>query len=112
MNGKVSLPFIKKLGIGILVVLVGTNAIWIVTSKRSGTLVALIFYMFITLLVWRKDDFRAGIISGIFGAGIHFYELIFQGLGKLDGVEASFFFANLILPIMLAYFSYKARKET
>ena len=111
MNSKVSLPFIKKIGIGILVVLAGTNAIWIVTSRHSGTLVALIFYVFITLLVWRKDDFRAGIISGIFGSGIHLYELIFQGLGKLEGIEVGFFFVNLILPLPLIYFSYRAYLE-
>ena len=111
MNDKVSLPPIKKIIIGILVVLAGTNAIWIVASRRSGTLVALIFYVFITLLVWRKDDFRASIISGIFGVGIHLYELIFQGLGKLKGVELGFFFVNLILPLPLIYFGYRAYLE-
>jgi hypothetical protein len=101
----------KRITIGILVLLGITNAVWVATSERKGPLIALVFYTFITLLCWRRSHFRAGIIGGIFGFGIHVYELISLGIGELDGVEPGFFFANLLLPILLTYFSYKAYQE-
>jgi len=102
---------VAKMTIGILVVLVGVNAVWAVTMELSGPVIALLFYAFVTFLCWRRSHFQAGIISGILGLGIHVYELIFQDLGRLDGFDLGLFYANIVLPIPLTYFSYQAHRE-
>jgi len=88
-----------------------TNAVWVTISKYSGPLIALIFYAIIAFLCWKRRHFHAGIIGGIVGFGIHTYELIFQGLEELSGVILVLFFVNLILPILLIYFSYRVCHE-
>ena len=101
----------EKITIGILIVLVGINAKWAVRGEYSGPLFALFFYAVITFLCWWRDHFQAGIIGGVFGLGIHAYELIFQDMGRLDGIALAFFYANIVLPIFLMYFSYIAHGE-
>ena len=102
---------VEKISIGILVALAGINAIWAVTLEHSGPVIALLFYAFAAFLCWRRSHFQAGIIGGVFGLGIHVYELIFQGIGRLGGIELGLFCANIVLPILLMYFSYKAHRE-
>jgi len=97
--------------IGILTVLVITNASWFAISKHSGSFVGLIFYAFIAFICWRRKRFQAGIIGGIIGLVIHIYELLFQGLSGFTKFESGLFFINLILPILLIYFSYKSYKK-
>ena len=101
----------EKITIGILIVLAGINAVWAVIGEYSGPFIALFFYAFVTFLCWRRNHFQAGIIGGVFGLGIHVYELIFQDMGKLGGIELGLFCANIVLPIPLMYFSYKANRE-
>ena len=101
----------EKITIGILLVLVGINAIWAVTVEHTGPLIAVLSYAFLTFFCWRRSHFQAGIIGGIFGLGIHICALILQGMGELDGVDLAFFCANLVLPIPLTYFSYRAHQE-
>ncbi len=88
------------------------NATWVTICKSLGPVIALIAYIFITFLFLQKNDFIAGIIIGIIGFIIHFYELIFQGIKELRGFEIAFFLINLVFPILLIYFSYKAYKES
>lgn len=112
MSNKKALPFTaEKIVIGILIVLMGINAIWFATSRYSGPLVGLIFYALITFLCWRRSHFQAGIIGGIIGFGIHAHELVFQTVGKLEGIDFGFFLLNIIFPIPLIYFSYKAQQH-
>ena len=87
------------------------NVVWVIICKFLGPVIALIAYAFITFLFLHKNDFVAGIIIGIVGFIIHFYELIFQGIKELRGFEIAFFFINLVFPILLIYFSFKAYKE-
>lgn len=101
----------KIIAISILIVLVIVNATWMIICKYPGPLMALIFYVFVAFLFWRKNDFRAGIIMGIIGLIIHVCELLLQGIADLGRLELVFFFANLLLPIPLIYFSYRAYKE-
>jgi len=103
---------VKKITIGILIALVGINIIWAITLEHSGPVIALLFYVFITFLCWRRRHFQAGIIGGVFGLGIHVYELIFQSLERIVGMEMYLFYANIVIPIPLIYFSYKAHRET
>ncbi len=102
----------EKITIGILIVLAGINAVWAIIGEYSGPLMAVFFYTIVTLLCWRRSHFQAGIIGGVFGLGIHVYELIFQDMGRLNEIALVFFCANIILPIPLMYFSYKAHRET
>ena len=97
--------------IGILVVLVIANAVWLATSEYSSPLIALIFYALIAFLCWRRSHFQAGIIGGIVGLGVHIYELLSQGIIELRGLELGLFFINLTFPIPLIYFSYRAYQE-
>ena len=102
---------IAKITIGILVVLVGANAIWTVISKHPGSLIALIFYALVAFLCWQRSHFEAGVIGGVLGLGIHLYELLFQGIEKLEGIDSGLFFLNLLLPILLICFGYRAYQE-
>jgi hypothetical protein len=101
----------NKVSLSILIALVITNATWGATSGHSGPLIALSFYAVVAFLCWRWSHFQAGIIAGVAGVGIHAYELISWGLAELRALEVALLFVNLILPIPLIYFSYKAYRE-
>jgi len=88
-----------------------TNAAWVATSEYLGPVIALILYAIVTFLCWRLKHFQAGIIAGILGLGIHTYELISSRVSELQKLNPWFFLINLILPIPLIYFSYKARRH-
>ena len=100
-----------KMVIGILTILVIINAGWVIICKSNGPIIALIFYVFAIFLFWRKNDIFAGIIIGVMGFAIHMFELIFQGIIDLEGLETIFFFINLVFPILLIYFCYKIYKN-
>jgi hypothetical protein len=100
----------RALIIGILVALIGLNAAWYIFSKHSGTLLALIFYSIILFLCWRMLDFRAVIIAGLVGFGVHLFELVFLDLTAFQLLDTIIFYLNLVLPIPLAYFGYRANR--
>lgn len=108
---KIKPPSNQRMTIGVLIVLVIVNAILLMKVEYSGPSIALICYAFVTFLCWRQNDFRAGIAVGIFGFVIHLYELIFQGTKELGTFDLILFFINLLFPIPLIYFSFKAFKE-
>ena len=93
----------QALTLGILIILIGVNVAWFVISKQSGSLVAMIFYSIIFFLCWLMLDFRAVIIAGLIGFGIHLFELV-------QVLDILLFCLNLVLPIPLAYFSYQAHR--
>lgn len=98
--------------IAFLLSLAGANAVWLIISGHGGTLIALVFYSVVSFLCLRSRHFRAGVIAGIFGFGIHIYELFVLGTTEFIGIDQVFFYANLILPIPLTFTSYLAsRKE-
>ena len=101
----------QKIVVGISLALTAVNALWVVFSPFSGPLLALIFYAVLTFLCWRKNDFRAGVIIGILGLAIHTFEWVFKGIEGLNVFETVFFFANLLLPVPLIYFSIKAYRQ-
>ena len=98
----------KKVPLSILIALVITNAVWVVMSEHSGPAIALAIYGLASFLCWRWNHFQAGIITGIVGLGIHTYEFISWGLEGLRALEFGLLIANIILPIPLIYFSYRA----
>jgi hypothetical protein len=98
----------KKIVISILFLLIITNIIWFTISKFQGPFIGLIFYGIIIFLYWKKGHYKAGVIGGFIGLGIHIYELLFKNLLGLSIFESSLFFINLILPIPLIYFSFKS----
>jgi hypothetical protein len=67
-------------------------------------------YGVVAYLCWHRNHFKAGIIAGIIGLGIHIYEIVSMGLEGLRVFECGFLIANLILPIPLIYFSYRASR--
>jgi len=95
----------------LLLSLVGTNVIWLITSSHGGALVALIFYSAVAFLCLRNQHFQSGVIAGIFGFGIHIFELLVQGTSKLIGIEQVFFYLNLFLPMPLTLTSYLASRK-
>jgi len=99
--------------IAILLSLAGANAVWLIIRGHGGALIALVFYSVVSFLCLRRRHFGAGVIAGIFGFGIHLYELFAKGTTELIGIDQVLFYANLILPIPLTFTSYLAsRKET
>lgn len=98
------------ISIALLLILVGVNAVWLIVSRHGGSLIALMFYVVVSFLCIKSRHFRAGVIAGIFGFGIHFYELFVHGTTELIGIDRIFFYANLILPIPLTFTSYLASR--
>ena len=94
-----------------LLSLAGTNVIWLITSRHGGALIALLFYSAVAFLCLRNRHFQSGVIAGIFGFGIHIFELLVQGTSKLIGIEQVFFYLNLVLPIPLTFTSYLASRK-
>ena len=88
----------KIITIIILFILMLSNAVWAVSSGYSGPFIAMIFYAFVMFLCWRKKHFQAGMIAGFLGFGI-------------QGIYLAIFYINLIFPILLVYFSYKANQN-
>lgn len=103
--------FCQKITVVILAILVVVNVAWAVMHMRPGILVALIIYAFAIFLCLKQKDFRAGIIIGAIGFLIHVVELIFRGIAWLGRIESAFFIINLILPLILVLFSYKAYRD-
>lgn len=68
-------------------------------------------YGVVTYLCWQKEDYRAGVISGTVGLGVHLVELLVMGTDTFSGLELGCFYANLALPVPLIYFSHKAHHE-
>ena len=100
----------KKLCFGILLALVVINSTWVIESLRSGPVIGLIMYGVVAYLCWHRNHFQAGIIAGIIGLGIHIYEIISIGMEGLKVFECGFLIANIILPILLIYFCYRANR--
>lgn len=97
--------------ITLLFSLVGINAVWLIISAPGGALIAIGFYLIVSYVCLRRRHFRAGVIAGIFGFGIHVYELFAQGATKLMGIDQVCFYANIILPIPLTLTSYLASRK-
>ena len=108
MTGRTTLSNSERMALLVVLTLVATNALWVLCARYSGPLFALFFYSVITYLCWQQRHFRAGVIGGVGGFGIHAYELISRGMGELHGIESALFFINLVAPLALLYFSYRA----
>ena len=100
----------KKLCFSILLALVVINSAWVILSLHLGTVVGLTVYGVVAYLCWHRSHFQAGIIAGIIGLGIHIYEIISRGLEGLKAFESGFLIANIILPILIIYFCYRANR--
>ena len=102
------MAMVRKIVIIILLILIIINLTWFLISKLSGPFIAFVFYAIILVLCWVKQHFQAGITGGIIGFLIHILELIFYNNTNLSEIESAFFWTNIILPVALVYFSYKA----
>jgi hypothetical protein len=112
MKKKEKIPTSGIITIALLLSLVGVSAVWLIIRGHGGALIALVFYSVVSFLCLRSRHFGAGVIAGIFGFGIHIYELFVKGTAELIGIDQVFFYVNLILPIPLTFTSYLAsRKE-
>ena len=100
----------KKLCCSILLALVVVNSAWVIVSLHSGSIIGLTVYGVVAYLCWYRNHFQAGIIAGIIGLGIHIYEIISWGMKGLRVFECGLLIANLILPVVLIYFSYRANR--
>lgn len=109
-NSKYSFGY--RIVIGILTALVLTNAVWVFIFKSFAPIIALIFYLIVMFLFWRKNDIFSGIIVGSIAFVIHLYELLFHGITDLRILESIFFLINLILPIPLVILCYNIYKKT
>jgi len=97
--------------IAILLSLAGANAVWFIISGHGGALIALVFYLVVSFLCLRNRHFLSGVIAGIFGFGIHIYELFVHGIVELTEIDQVFFYANLILPIPLIFTNYLVSRK-
>jgi len=100
----------KRLCFSILLALVVINSAWVIVSLHSGSVIGLTVYGVVAYLCWHRNHFQAGIIAGFVGLGIHIYEIISMGMEGLIAFECGLLIANLILPILLIYFSHRASR--
>ena len=93
----------EKIILFVLVLLALNNSIFFIISLYSGTIIGCITAIIMAIHWWKKRDSRLMMIMAVTWILIHIFELI-----KL---EISFYpvniFLNLLLPILLFYFSLK-----
>ena len=87
------------------------NAVWFAISLQSGASMAMILYAFILFFCWRMANYRAGVIAGLLGFGVHLYELLFDPPVDFLLLDWICFYLNLFLPLALVYFSYRAYRS-
>jgi hypothetical protein len=96
----------KRALVTILVLLTAGNAVWSIASGRTAPGLAAAAYAAVTVLVLRWNDYRAGLIVGIAGFAIHVAETAAGGMADLRPVELAWLVANIVLPVLLAWFSF------
>jgi hypothetical protein len=101
----------SNISITILIVLVITNAVYVTITDYFGPIIALVLYGLVSFVFWRLKHCQAGIIAGILGFGVHIYEIIAFGLADIRTLTLSLLITNLLLPVPLVYFSYKAYRQ-
>jgi len=106
------LALYEKITISILLVLIFTNSVLSAFTGYAGPLFGSIGYILVLVLCWLKKHYKAGIIGGIFGSGIHILELLFKDIKELRGVELVIILVNIIFPLLLIYFSYRAYRTS
>ena len=100
----------KNVVIGVSGTLVLINLAWFFISRHTGSFWGFIAYLIILFLCVRQNDFRAGVIAGLLGFGLHLYELVISDIENLVLSDTLFLCTNLCLPILLIYSSYRAYK--
>ena len=100
-----------RIALCILIILIVINLLWIVRSRQSGPLIAVVLYSIIVFLILKKKDFQAGAIAGVLGFGIHVFELLLSRTRWLEGMDLVLFYINIFLPIPLIGFSILAHRE-
>ncbi len=101
----------RTITLAILSILVVMNAVWFAISLRSGASMAMILYAFILFFCWRMANYRAGVIAGLMGFGVHLYELLFDAPVDFLLLDSICFYLNLFLPLVLVFFSYQAYRS-
>ncbi len=102
--------FFKHITISVLAILVSINVVWFLIGQHSGSFWGFIAYSIILVLCMRQNEFRAGVIVGLTGFGVHLFEWATAGIDNLLLPDSLFLFSNLLLPILLTYSSYRAYK--
>jgi hypothetical protein len=98
----------KKPVLIILLILIVVNTFWFTKSIQIRPLIGMIFYGAVIFLIWRNDNFSAGMIAGIVGFTGHVFELFFLDLATLEWDILLFFLLNLTLPIFMFSIALKA----
>jgi hypothetical protein len=111
MKADPSLKRNRTITLAILIMLVVMNAVWFAISLRSGASMAMILYAFIFFFCWRMANYRAGVIAGLLGFGVHLYELLFDPPVDFLLLDSISFCLNLFLPLALVVFSYRAYRS-
>lgn len=100
----------KVFALVILIILVIVNAIWAAATRMPGAAVNVILYVLITYFFWHNDHYNTGITGGILASLLHLSELI-RGAWVFEGVTPVMLILNIVLPILLVYFSFRAKKK-
>jgi hypothetical protein len=86
-----------------LVLLVLINGIFAIASSYSGPVLGAVFAVFTSIHWWKERNSTFIIIIAIIWIVFHIYEWIASG----PGLYPIFFYSNLMLPLLLIYFSIK-----
>ena len=91
---------LKWVVVGLLVVLVVINVVFVLLVKSKGPLIGVVFYAGLLVLSWTKQqqDFGAAMVGGVVGLAAHAIEIMTLGWSPYPSLNA----LNLILPAVLA----------
>jgi hypothetical protein len=95
----------KRIVVGSLGALALVDVVWALSSGRASPLWAAVGFGAVAVLVGLRNEYRASLIVGIAGVGIHVFELVFHGVRGLGPLEGTLFAANLLLSLLVASYS-------
>jgi hypothetical protein len=92
----------KRIVVGSLAALALVDVAWALSSGRASPLIAAVGFAAVAALVGARDEYRASLIVGGAGVGIHAFELVFHGARGLSVFEGALFATNLVLSLAVA----------
>jgi hypothetical protein len=104
-------PSNKQIVVGLLLVLALINVAWLVLSSTGDPSTFALLYALAAWVAGQKNYFFAAMAMAVVGLLLHPYEWAAHRITLDTAVDQLFFFANLLLPLPLLFFSIKAARE-
>ncbi|MFC1484148.1 hypothetical protein ACFL6Q_03770 [Candidatus Neomarinimicrobiota bacterium] len=104
-------PSNKQIIVGLLLALAVINVAWLVLSSTGDPSTFALLYALAAWVVGQKHYFFAAMAMAVVGLLLHSYEWAAHRITLDTIVDQLFFFANLLLPLPLLFFSIRAARR-